>query len=78
MTGVCGFFKSKKLTIGKTKIKHAYGHLGIIQHVKNLIEYKPEYLTSQPTDMFVYLDSNDQLIEKKIIIQDAVTINTHK
>ena len=35
--GACGLnpFKSKKLSIGKTKIKHVGGHLCIIQHVKN-------------------------------------------
>lgn len=76
VTAVCGLnpFKSKKLTIGKTTVEHVDGYFDIIQHVKRLIEYTPEYLTSQPTDMFVYLDSNDTTDRKKFIIQDDGTI----
>ena len=46
VTGVYGLspFKKKNLTIGKTKIEHVDGHFDIIQHVKKLKEYTPEYL----------------------------------
>ena len=80
VTEVCGLnpFKSKKVTKGKTKIEHVDSLLDIIQHVKKLIEYTPEYLTLHTTGTYwyVYLDSNDIVDRKKFIIQGDGTINS--
>ena len=76
VTAVCGLnpFKSKKLTINGTSIEHVSDDLHIIQHLLRLGEYTPEYLSSQATELFIFLDSNDTTDRKKFIVGNDGTI----